>query len=93
MAKRPLAGPAHLHGSEIIRRRLAEWYVEDGREPPATLAKVADLAFGLLPHGPVSVFRHAVDGTLRARLVSAGSHDPNEERLATFRPAKKRTRP
>jgi hypothetical protein len=40
-------------------------------------------------HGPVNVWRHAVDGSLRARLVSAGSRDPNEERVATFRPAKK----
>jgi hypothetical protein len=50
------------------------------------------LAFALLERGPVSVWRHAVDGTLRARLVNAGSRDPNEERLATFRPAKKRAR-
>jgi hypothetical protein len=90
MASRPLAGPAHLHGSELIRRRLAEWYVETGREPPAALAKVADIAFELMRQGPVSVWRHAGDGCLRCRLVSAGSRDPNEERVATFRSAKKR---
>ncbi len=91
MAARPLAGPPTLHGSELIRRRLAEWYVESGREPPAALAKVADIAFELMrTHGPVNVWRHAVDGSLRARLVSAGSRDPNEERVATFRSAKKR---
>jgi len=90
LAGRPLAGPPGLHGSELIRRRLAEWYVESGREPPTALAKVADIAFDLMrQHGPVNVWRHAVDGSLRARLVSAGSRDPNEERVATFRPAKK----
>jgi hypothetical protein len=88
---RVAAGPSHLHGSELIRRRLAEWYVEAGMEPPAALAKVAELAFDLMRrHGPVSVWRHAGDGTLRARLVAAGSRDPNEERVATFRPARKR---
>ena len=92
MAKRELAGPAHLHGSEIIRRRLAEWYVENGREPPTALAKVAELAFALLKQGPVSVWRHIGDGSLRCRLVSAGSRDPNEERIATFRPPRNRRR-
>lgn len=90
MTKRVPAGPAHLHGSELIRRRLAEWYLEDGRDPPPALAKVAELAFDLMKQGPVNVWRHAVDGSLRCRLVSAGSRDPNEERVATFRSAKKR---
>lgn len=90
MAAREVAGPSHLHGSEIIRRRLAAWYVDHGREPPSALAKVAEMAFGMLQHGAVSVWRHAVDGSLRCRLLSAGSHDPNEERLATFRPPRKR---
>lgn len=89
MTRRELAGPSHLHGSEIIRRRLVEWYVEQGREPPAALAKVAEMAFALLRQGAVSVWRHAGDGSLRCRLVSAGSRDPNEERLATFRPPRR----
>ena len=89
MAARELAGPSHLHGSEIIRRRLVEWYVDQGREPPSALAKVSEMAFGLLQHGAVSVWRHA-DGSLRCRLVSAGSRDPNEERVATFRPPRKK---
>jgi hypothetical protein len=84
------AGPSHLHGSELIRRRLAEWYVENGREPPSALTKVAEIAFDLLRQGPVNVWRHAVDGSLRPRLVRAGSRDPNEERVATFRRSAKR---
>ena len=85
----PSSTPA-LHPSELIRRRLAEWYVECGLEPPTALEKVAELVLATLPHGPVNVWRHADDGTLRARLVSAGSRDPNEERVATFRRARKR---
>ena len=89
MAARELAGPSHLHGSEIIRRRLVEWYVDQGREPPSALAKVSEMAFGLLQHGAVSVWRHA-NKSLHCHLVSAGSRDPNEERVATFRPPRKK---
>lgn len=70
--------------------RLAEWYVENGREPPAALGKVAEIAFELMRQGPVNVWRHLGDGSLRPRLVRLGSRDPNEERVATFRGAKKR---
>lgn len=74
-----------LHPSELVRRRLAEWYVEGGLEPPAVLEKVAEMVLTALVHGPVNVWRHTDDGTLRVRPVSAGSKDPNEERVATFR--------
>jgi hypothetical protein len=84
------AGPSNLHGSELIRLRLAEWYVESGMEPPAALAKVAEIAFDLLKQGPVNVWRHTGDGSLRPRLVTLGSRDPNEERVATFRTKKQR---
>jgi hypothetical protein len=77
-----------LHPSELVRRRLAEWYVEAGFPPPPALAKVAELVLAALPHGPVNVWRHADDGTLRVRPVRAGSRDPNEERVATFRRAR-----
>jgi hypothetical protein len=92
MTRGPAAGPSHLHGSELIRLRLAEWYVESGMEPPAALAKVADIAFDLLKQGPVNVWRHTGDGSLRPRLVTLGSRDPNEERVATFRTTKQRGR-
>jgi hypothetical protein len=85
----PTSTPA-LHPSELIRRRLADCYVEFGMVPPAALEKVAELVLATLPHGPVNVWRHADDGSLRVRLVSAGSRDPNEERVATFRRARKR---
>jgi hypothetical protein len=85
-----LAGPPTLHGSELIRRRLAEWYVDGGLEPPAALGKVADIAFELLKQGPVNVWRHVGDGSLRARLVRLGRRDPNEERVATFQRGKTR---
>lgn len=80
-----------LHPSELIRLRLAEWYVECGLTAPAALGKVAELVLNALPHGPVNVWRHTDDGTLRVRPVKAGSTDPNEERVATFRRAKKRS--
>jgi hypothetical protein len=80
-----------LHGSELIRQRLADWYLEQGLEPPAALAKVAEITFELMRQGPVSVWRHVDDGSLRPRLVKLGSHDGNEERVATFRSAKKRS--
>lgn len=79
-----------LHPSELVRRRLAEWYVEGGLEPPAVLDKVAEMVLAALPHGPVNVWRHADDGSLRVRPVRVGSSDPNEERVATFRSAKHR---
>ncbi len=82
-----------LHPSELVRRRLAEWYVEGGLEPPAALGKVAEMVLTALPHGPVNVWRHADDGSLRVRPVQAGSKDPNEERVATFRSAKHRRAP
>ena len=89
--KTPLpTGTAGLHGSELIRRLLADWYVDRGVEPPAALDKVAEIVMTTLAHGPVNVWRHVDDGTLRVRLVSTGSHDPNEERVATFRRPKKR---
>ncbi|MEO6028053.1 MAG: hypothetical protein ABIR79_14410 [Candidatus Binatia bacterium] len=84
------AGPTQLHGSELIRMRLAEWYLENGSEPPAALGKVAEIAFELMRQGPVNVWRHIGDGSLRPRLVSLGSRDPNEERVATFRSKKQR---
>ena len=86
------AGSPLLHGSELIRRRLAEWYVDSGLEPPAGLGRVAEIAFELVRQGPVNVWRHTGDGSLRARLVSAGSRDPNEERVATFRSKKRATK-
>ena len=89
MASRTPAGPSNLHGSELIRLRLAEWYVESGMEPPPALAKVAEIAFDLMRQGPVNVWRHTGDGSLRPRLVALGSRDPNEERVATFRTKKK----
>jgi hypothetical protein len=85
----PAGGPSALHGSELIRQRLADWYVESGLPPPPALAKIAEIAFALLPQGPVNVWRHVDDGSLRARLLKLGSSDPNEERVATFRPRKK----
>jgi hypothetical protein len=90
----PSSTPA-LHPSELIRRRLAEWYVESGLEPPAALEKVAELVLATLPHGPVNVWRHADDGirvSLDRKSIIDGSRDPNEERVATFRRAKKRAR-
>jgi hypothetical protein len=86
------AGAAALHGSELIRRLLAEWYLEQGLEPPAALGKVAEIAHAALQHGPVNVWRHVDDGTLRVRPVTNGSTDPNEERVATFRRPKQRAR-
>jgi hypothetical protein len=78
-----------LHGTEFIRRRLADWYVENGVTVPASLDRIAETVFEMLRSGePVNVWR-GHDGTLRARLISRGSLDPNEERLATFRPARK----
>lgn len=74
-----------LHPAEFIRRRLAEWYVEQGLRPPAALEKVAEITLALLRQGPVNVWRHVGDGSLRPRLVGRAS-DPNEERVATFRP-------
>ena len=62
-----------LHPSELVRRRLAEWYVEGGLEPPAALAKVAEMVLTALPHGPVNVWRHADDGSLRVRPVTAAA--------------------
>ena len=89
--KTPLpTGTAGLHGSELIRRLLADWYVERGLEPPPALGKVAEIVRAGLEHGPINVWRHVDDGTLRPRPVSAGSRDPNEERVATFRRSKKR---
>lgn len=81
-----------LHPSELIRQRLADWYVEQGMPPPAALAKVAEITLGLLQHGPVNVWRHVDDGSLRPRLAAHGSHDPNEERVATFRRPRQRGR-
>jgi hypothetical protein len=86
------AGAAALHGSELIRRLLAEWYLERGMEPPPALGKVAEIALTALQHGPVNVWRHLDDGTLRVRPASIGSHDPNEERVATFRRPGRRRR-
>lgn len=79
-----------LHPSELVRRRLAEWYVEGGLVPPEALSKVAEMVLTALAHGPVNVWRHTDDGTLRVRPVTAGSKDPNEERVATFRRPKRR---
>jgi hypothetical protein len=81
-----------LHGSEFIRLRLADWYVEQGLVPPGALDKVAEITFELMRQGPVNVWRHVDDGTLRPRLQRNGSRDGNEERVATFRPARKRGR-
>ena len=81
-----------LHGSELIRQRLADWYVEQGLRPPDALAKVADITLDLLRLGPVNVWRHVDDGSLRPRLLVHGSHDGNEERVATFRRPRKRAR-
>ncbi len=91
MSTRPKA-PVALHGSEFIRQRLADWYVEQGLVPPAALAKVAEITFALMRQGPVNVWRHVDDGSLRPRLLTRGSQDGNEERVATFRPARKRAR-
>ncbi len=77
-----------LHPTEFVRRRLVEWYVDQGLIPPGVLDKVADITVDLLRHGPVNVWRHIDDGSLRPRLLGRAS-DPNEERVATFRPAKR----
>jgi len=77
-----------LHPAEFIRRRLAEWYVDQGLAPPAALEKVAEITLALLRQGPVNVWRHVEDGSLRPRLVGRAS-DPNEERVATFRPPRR----
>jgi hypothetical protein len=90
MSTRPPATP--FHGSELIRQRLADWYVEQGLPPPAALEKVADITLGLLKLGPVNVWRHVDDGSLRPRLAAHGSRDGNEERVATFRRPRKRAR-
>jgi hypothetical protein len=89
---RPVPPKTALHPSELIRQRLADWYVEQGLPPPPALAKVADITLDLVHLGPVNVWRHVDDGSLRPRLVAHGSHDGNEERVATFRRPQKRTR-
>ena len=75
---------------EFIQARLADWYVEQGLVPPAALARVAEITLDLLRHGPVNVWRHLDDGTLRPRLLAKGTQDGNEERVATFRPPRSR---
>jgi hypothetical protein len=77
-----------LHPAEFIRRRLADWYVDQGLTPPAALEKVAEITLTLLQQGPVNVWRHVDDGSLRPRPLGRGG-DPNEERVATFRPPRR----
>lgn len=75
---------------EFIHERLAQWYVEQDLAPPAALDRVAEITLDLLGHGPVNVWRHVDDGTLRPRLLANGTKDGNEERVATFRPPRPR---
>ena len=75
---------------EFVRARLADWYREQGLVPPAALERVAEITLDLLRQGPVNVWRHVDDGTLRPRLLAKGVHDGNEERVATFRPPTRR---
>ena len=77
-----------LHPVEFIRRRLADWYLDQGLTPPLALEKIAEITVALLRQGPVNVWRHVDDGSLRPRLLGRAS-DPNEERVATFRPPRR----